>query len=141
MLLNCERPDSVDTEHVIPKSKPLGRDLEVNWNNLLLGCESCNRDHKKNKNDSREGYVWPDKEDTFQYYTYDDTGDMKSRSSLNAEQKLRAEATIKLCGLAPTPKDPTKKKERKDFLWLQRFRVWQLAESKKKIFDLGLPSH
>ena len=129
----CERPDSVDIEHVIPKSKPLGKDLETNWENLLLACECCNRDNKKSKNDSREGYVWPDMEDTFQLYVYDDAGDLTVKSSLNESLKIKAQATIDLCGLAPTPKALTSK--RKDYLWKKRFDIWQLAERQKTLFE------
>ena len=58
----CERCGDLHVEHVIPKSK--AKNLETEWSNLLLGCVNCNS-RKSNKNDSRDGYLWPDRDDTF----------------------------------------------------------------------------
>lgn len=71
----CERPDKLDVEHVIPKSKVPA--LEVDWDNLLLGCPRCNRDFKKSRNDDRTGYLWPDQHDTFHALEYLPDGRVK----------------------------------------------------------------
>ncbi|MDR7122589.1 HNH endonuclease [Rheinheimera soli] len=64
----CERPDKLDVEHVIPKSRQPA--LELEWNNLLLGCARCNRDFKRSNNLSRLGYIWPDTHDTYHSFEY-----------------------------------------------------------------------
>ena len=57
----CERPGDLHVEHVVPKNK--APELEMEWSNFLLGCVNCNS-RKWNKNDSRDGYIWPDTDDT-----------------------------------------------------------------------------
>lgn len=36
-----------DIEHILPKNKDARPDLIVEWSNLTLACEVCNRDNKK----------------------------------------------------------------------------------------------
>lgn len=131
----CERPDSLDIEHVIPQSSPAGQHLVVDWNNLLLGCPSCNRDHKSNINNTRNGYVWPDEVDSFSHYEYFSSGDLKVKSTLDNADKTKAQATIDLCGLAPPPKSNAN--QSKDFLWQQRMKVWVVAEKFKADYIAG----
>ncbi len=50
-----------DIEHVSPKSK--NSDLEKEWNNFLLGCKTCNI-IKDDKNENRNGFVFPDTHNT-----------------------------------------------------------------------------
>ncbi|MDZ7868222.1 MAG: HNH endonuclease [Rheinheimera sp.] len=64
----CERRDKLDVEHVVPTSHQPA--LELDWDNLLLGCPRCNRDFKKAKNQTRAGYIWPDTDDTFHAFEY-----------------------------------------------------------------------
>ncbi|MGR6781788.1 HNH endonuclease [Moritella viscosa] len=71
----CERMEKLDVEHVAPASKNAG--LILSWDNFLLGCARCNRDFKKAKNDNRLGYVWPDKQNTFQLLDYLHDGRVK----------------------------------------------------------------
>ncbi|KEQ18530.1 HNH endonuclease [Endozoicomonas numazuensis] len=85
----CERPDKMDVEHVVPKSKEAG--LEVEWTNLLLGCSRCNRDFKKDKNDRREGYLWPDTDNTFHAFTYEETGRVFANPELDNAARQAAE--------------------------------------------------
>lgn len=85
----CERPDKLDVEHVVPKSKD--KTLEVEWSNLLLGCSRCNRDFKKDKNDSRDGYLWPDTNDTFHAFIYEETGRVLVNPKLNDADQQAAE--------------------------------------------------
>ena len=131
----CEKPDNLDVEHVIPKTVPAGVALAVDWNNLLLGCPTCNRDYKKNKNQSRANYIWPDEVDSFRFYDYLSTGGLKINSTLSQADKDKAQSTIDLCGLAPKPK--LKASESKDFLWLQRSQVWSIAEDYKSKYIMG----
>lgn len=131
----CEKSDNLDVEHVIPKSVPAGADLAVDWNNLLLGCPTCNRDYKKNKNLSRAHYIWPDEVDSFRFYEYSSSGDLRVNSTLSLADQDKAQATIDLCGLAPKPKD--KATESKDFLWLKRSQIWTIAEDYKSKYIAG----
>lgn len=93
----CERLDKLDVEHVVPKShRP---DLELEWTNLLLGCSRCNRDFKKNHNDSRDGYIWPDKDNTFALLRYLPSGAVKPATGLTQTEQARTQATIDLVKL------------------------------------------
>jgi len=93
----CERPEKLDVEHVVPKShRP---DLELEWTNLLLGCPRCNRDFKKNHNDSRDGYIWPDKDNTFALLHYLPSGAVKPATGLTQTEQARTQATIDLVKL------------------------------------------
>ncbi|MCP1601731.1 hypothetical protein J2S82_003688 [Aeromonas caviae] len=87
----------MDVEHVVPKSK--AADLEVEWTNLLLGCSRCNRDFKKNNNDNRDGYLWPDTHNTYGAFVYEETGKVMVNPSLDAPNQQAAErikALVKL---------------------------------------------
>lgn len=89
----CERPDKMDVEHVVPKSR--NAELKAEWNNLLLGCARCNRDFKKDRNDLREGYLWPDTDNTFRAFIYEETGRVLVNPELDdatqqAADKLKA---------------------------------------------------
>ena len=90
----CEKKDGdLDIEHVEPTSKGEGA---TDWNNLLLGCPSCNRDFKKAKNLGRAGYAFPDTDETFAIFRYHDDGRIDGITD-------EAKATIKLCGLNRDP--------------------------------------
>lgn len=68
----CESRAKLDVEHVVPKSK--NPNLALEWSNLLLGCARCNRDFKRDHNDNRDSYIWPDTSNTFDTYIYEETG-------------------------------------------------------------------
>ena len=75
----CERTGDLHIEHVVPqKHRP---DLEGNWGNFLLGCLNCNLT-KSYKNRSREGYLWPDRDDTGAAFEYFPDGRVRVRESL-----------------------------------------------------------
>lgn len=122
----CERHDKLDVEHVLPKShRP---DLKLEWANLLLGCPRCNRDFKKSHNDSRDGYIWPDKDNTFALLCYLPSGAVKPATGLTQSEQTRAQATIDLVklddgGLAQQP------------LNLARRRTFQMANRVKSRYQ------
>jgi len=93
----CERLEKLDVEHVIPKSKQPA--LTVEWTNLLLGCARCNRDFKKDHNDSRAGFIWPDQQDTFHALVYLPDGRVQPA---NGPTNAEAKATIQLVKLEDT---------------------------------------
>lgn len=99
----CEtRVRKPDIEHVAPKS--LNPSQACDWNNLLLACPICNRDYKKNKNPSRNDYVWPDIDDTFDMYEYQGDGSMLVNQS--SPKRNDAQNTINLMHLnAPIGKN------------------------------------
>ena len=124
----CERPDKLDVEHVVPKSKD--RDLEVAWSNLLLGCARCNRDFKKDKNDSRYGYLWPDKHDTFHAFIYEETGRVIVNPKLDDATQQAAERLKSLVKLEDGL-------EQQKTLNLGRKAAFNQAKMMKGLFDAG----
>lgn len=59
--------NQADVEHVVPKTK--NENLILEWDNLLLGCKTCNT-VKNSINESREGYPFPDEYNTAYLYEY-----------------------------------------------------------------------
>ncbi|KWS44352.1 HNH endonuclease [Pseudomonas syringae] len=87
----CEtRTRDLDVEHVEPKSLVPGK--KTSWRNLVLACLTCNRDFKRANNANRDGYVFPDYDETLKVFHYrrDGTVGAVTRASV---------ATRKLCGL------------------------------------------
>lgn len=84
-----------DIEHVSPKSK--NSDLEKEWNNFLLGCKTCNI-IKDDKNENRNGFVFPDTHNTSFLYEYSNSG-IKVKDNLLEDIKLLATATFDLVEL------------------------------------------
>ncbi|ELS8946900.1 HNH endonuclease [Vibrio fluvialis] len=125
----CEQMTKLDVEHVVPKSRDEG--LKLEWTNFLLGCSSCNRDFKKNKNLDRNGYLWPDEVDTFKAFDYLSNGDVKVKTGFADANK--AQAILDLCNLAPPPKD--KIKTPNDYLWFQRAATWVIAERERDLYQ------
>lgn len=127
----CEVQGKPDIEHVIPKSRD--DSLECSWDNLLLGCPSCNRHYKVNKNQSRDGYVWPDEEDTFLLFTYLPSGQMKVSPDLtNLQQIQKAQNTLELCGLDKGPGDTPHGSTA--WGWKDRKQAWDRAEETKGMY-------
>ena len=93
----CERCTDLDLEHVIPQS--VAPHLVKEWCNFLLACINCNR-CKSNKNNSRDGYLWPDHDDTFGAFVYQRDGRMSVKAGLvDVEYCKKASALFDLVGL------------------------------------------
>ena len=120
----CEQEDKLDVEHVAPKSK--NPHLIVDWDNLLLGCPRCNRDFKKSNNDNRNGYVWPDTDNTFKLLKYFEDGRVKAQSNLDNLTKDKVKNTIKLVCLddSQQPQAPLNLTRRR------KFKIAKLAKTK-----------
>lgn len=101
----CERIEKLDVEHVVPKSCPNGKELIVDWNNLLLGCPRCNRDFKRAKNTTRLGYLWPDTDDTFSCFEYKSDGRVLIKNNLAPKLRYQAEKTLDLLQLDDSKKE------------------------------------
>ena len=122
----CERPGDLHVEHVIPKSVAVN--LETEWSNFLLGCVNCNS-RKLNDNDTREGYLWPDSDDTFAAFVYRSGGRVSMNERLAQGERCKASALFDLVGLGGmgTPTDRRRHKRR---------RAWnQAAEVRNLIND------
>lgn len=72
-----------EIEHVVPVAN--GGD-GLNWDNFLLSCKYCNTT-KSNDNTSRLGYYWPDKDNTFLAFEYDEINIISAASCLSTSQK------------------------------------------------------
>ena len=108
----CERPGDLHVEHVIPRSKAC--ELKLEWTNFLLGCVNCNS-RKSDHNDSREGYLWPDSDDTFGAYVYRSGGRMDVNQDSGDDHQQKASALFDLVGLGEmgTPTDRRRHKRRR----------------------------
>ena len=119
-----------DIEHVSPKSK--NSDLEKVWSNFLLGCKTCNT-IKNNKNDNRNGFVFPDTHNTSFLYEYSNSG-IKVKDNLLEDIKLLATATFDLVELNRDTDTTGRTDDRK----LARNNSWNKAQEAFKDF-LELP--
>ncbi|HCT9183677.1 TPA: HNH endonuclease [Proteus mirabilis] len=125
----CERLDKADVEHVVPTSH--NADLELEWSNLILGCARCNRDFKKNKNQSRTGYVWPDQHNTYHILKYYTDGRVEPALHLTELLKQQVKNTIDLVCL-----DDSEQLQKP--LCLGRRQTFQLAKLIKKNYLAGV---
>ena len=95
----CERKIEANlaVEHVLPKV--LNPAVALEWSNFLLGCTNCNST-KGAKPIVITEYFWPDVDNTFNVFLYDNSGIVKISSSLiNGNDKDKANNTIELVGL------------------------------------------
>lgn len=97
----CERPGDVQIEHVVPRKH--APDLKEDWNNFLLGCSNCNG-IKSAKNRGRQGYMWPDQDDTRAAFKYLPDSRVRVRKDLPDADRRKAENLIDLVGLDRVPK-------------------------------------
>jgi len=124
--------NQADVEHVSPKSK--NPTLEKRWNNLLLGCKTCNI-IKDNKNDNREGYLFPDTHNTSFLYEYS-ISDVKVKDDLEQCTKDLATATFNLVDLNRKVNTSNQIDDRAR----ARNNSWEKAQMALEDF-LKLPSH
>ena len=120
----CEMPlgASLAVEHAQPKKK--NPDLELSWDNFLLGCANCNST-KGDKDVEIDDYYWPDRDNTIRAFEYLQGGILRVNSNLTNSEKERARKTIELTGLN---KDPKNDPARSDRRWLNRDKAWENAE-------------
>ena len=120
----CERTGDLHVEHVIPKSHC--SHLEREWTNLLLGCSNCNG-RKSAKNKSREGYIWPDTDDTFSAFVYQSGGRVAVKEGLPTRKEREARALFDLVKLGEV--------EEKDRRRGKRREAWNTADMARKDMD------
>ena len=118
----CERTGDLHVEHVIPVKHR--EDLEGEWTNFLLGCTNCNGT-KKHRNRSRDGYLWPDEDDTQAVFEYLPDGIVRVRADIPEPDRTEAENLFNLVGLG---KRPTNDPRASDLRWRKRREAWRTAE-------------
>lgn len=116
----CERSGDLHVEHVVPKSVPMSDEeqLETEWSNFLLGCTNCNS-RKWNRNESREGFLWPDSDDTFRAFAYQSGGRVTVSANLSEDQHLKAFALFDLVGLGETGTRTDRRRHKRRQAWDQ----------------------
>lgn len=111
----------LEVEHVVPRSHG-GAPLD--WENFLISCKYCNT-VKGNRNTSRIGYLWPDRDNCDLAFVYSEQHTMQPAAT---SVQANAQATIDLMGLDRKPgglNAPTDADSR----WIFRLQAWLIAKS------------
>jgi uncharacterized protein (TIGR02646 family) len=119
----CEMklPSSLHVEHVQPKSHSPA--LCCQWDNLLLACVNCNSS-KGDKEIQVKNCLWPDRDNTFLAFIYNEGGIISVNPGLSKEQRKCAQNILNIIGLQ---KHPGNNIERTDRRWNNRKEVWDMA--------------
>ena len=130
----CEFPIGHVPEVEHREAKAAGGAL-LEWNNLLLSCKYCNaRKGKIAAKGDKEKYLWPDEDDTFHAFLYDNDIPRLNEQYLQRQgDKARQKADnlfqlIKLDNFPVTPKD-------KDRRYRKRNEARNYAEDSKAGWD------
>lgn len=122
----CERKieASLAVEHVQPKdSNP---SLALEWSNFLLGCTNCNST-KGDKPIILSDFVWPDTDNTFNYFAYDNSGIVNIPFNItDVNLRQRIQNMLDLVGLQKHPprKGTVAWKEASDRRFEHRIQAW-----------------
>ena len=123
----CERhfPAGLAVEHVVPKSR--APKLRTVWKNFLIACSNCNS-VKKAKPTNLRDFLWPDLDNTFRAFTYDN-GLANVAVGLRPKAHGKADNLFKLVGLHRHPGQTKRadKPAKRDDRWQQRESIWKLA--------------
>ena len=122
----CERPGDLHVEHVVPKS--VESELETERSNFLLGCTNCNS-RKRNKNNSRQGYLWPDSDDTFVAFVYRSGGRLSVNDRLLQNEHLKASTLFDLVGLEGMGTRTDRRRHKRHQAWDQAVKVRDLINN------------
>ena len=122
----CERPGDLHVEHVVPKNK--APELEMEWSNFLLGCVNCNS-RKWNKDDSRDGYLWPNTDDTLSAFVYGSGGRVGVNGGLGRDEKRKAWALFELVGLGGIGTRTDRRRHKRRQAWDQAVGVRDLINA------------
>jgi len=107
-------------EHIIPVANGGNK---YNWDNFLLACTYCNS-CKKDRNQGREGYFWPDRDVTMYKFTYSQKKGVIPHPELTEKEREIALATINLTSLNRF----VDSRNRIDARWKSRNEVWGIAK-------------
>lgn len=119
---------NLEVEHCIPKSKG---GSEVEWDNFLLSCKSCNS-IKSNK-DIAFNCHFPHTNNTFLDFIYDEAGRVKVNPNLPEVSKLKAQNLVGLLGLDRNCDNVTQS----DFRWQRRLESWDKAVRTRERYVQG----
>jgi uncharacterized protein (TIGR02646 family) len=130
----CERrlPVSLAVEHMSPKS--IHPDLELIWDNFLLGCTNCNSVKGDTDTDDDET-LWPDRDNTLLALTYSEGGFVGLDDRLNLEQQARARVLIDIVGLDRHRAQGWPRPAARDKRWQQRDELWAIAKDCVTAFE------
>ena len=121
----CEMPvnNMIEVEHVHPVAN--GGDA-LSWDNFLLSCRYCNG-VKSNRNPGRNGYLWPDADNTVIAFSYSENNIIEPSTELPGPIYEMANKTIELLGLDRRPgnkNEPTNA----DLRWIRRTEIWGIID-------------
>lgn len=120
----CEMPvrNMIEIEHVIPVANG---GPELDWNNFLFSCRYCNG-VKRDRNIDRNGYLWPDEDNTSEVFLYSELDVIEPKLVLPKSISVLAEATIELTGLNRRPGGKTEPTDA-DTRHINRDETWRIA--------------
>jgi len=113
----------IEVEHVHPTSNG-GPPLD--WDNFLLSCRYCNS-VKLARNQNRQGYLWPDIDNTDLAFLYDEINVILPKTGLSTALNQAALDTIQLMGLNRAPHLPNKPTIA-DTRWRSKVEAWDKAK-------------
>lgn len=128
---NQKLPASLAVEHVQPKA--IVPELELEWDNFLLGCTNCNST-KGDKPVDLDEYLWPDIHNTHLAFTYTPDGKVNINSALSEEVKIKAQNMLDLVGLQKYPDNATASDRR----WKNRRDTFKEANIALVLFENAL---
>lgn len=133
----CERKIEANlaVEHVQPKATNPALALE--WDNFLLGCTNCNST-KGDKSVVLTDFVWPDMDNTFEYFEYNDTGIVHVSPLIQDPQlRQRIQNMLDLVGLQKHPPQvgTVAWQEASDRRFEHRLGAWKDANIYKEMYE------
>lgn len=126
-------------EHIQPKGLPAYENLIGRWENFLLSCVNCNST-KKNKDVVLADVLLPDRDNTFEAFTYTADGKVIASPGLPAHLLAKANDTLALTGLDKEIKATLDENEKQIALdrVSQRMEVWAVAEEAREDIQVDL---
>lgn len=99
-------PQDLHVEHIYPRQPH--PELELEWENFLLSCNTCNTYKNLHLGNGRHKeletrYIWPHLDNTFKAYAYHEDGRVEMRRYLRKSIKEAASLTRDLVGLMRSP--------------------------------------
>ncbi len=132
----CERyiPVNLAVEHI--QNKDDRPDLELEWDNFLLGCTNCNsiKDQTVKDDATQSEYYWPHLDNTFRAFVYREGGMIGINPNLSPSQQAKAQRTLELTGLDRYPGAKKESTDADDRLH-ERRDAWNMAQDFKNILS------
>ena len=119
----------LEVEHIVPRHH--GGD-PLDWENFLISCKYCNT-IKRDRNTSRDGYLWPDRDNCDLAFVYTEKHTIQPTVT---SVQANAQATIDLMGLDRKP-GGTNVPTEADSRWIFRLQAWLIAKSSLKNWHIN----